>query len=97
MKAKINDPNAYIIKRTVDQNKKVSYSKTATFEGFGHGQTFEQFINSCNEEYYLLGGGATETFAKNLVVMPRSTFENKVLSRKEIIFKKWKRTGYSVS
>ncbi len=93
MKAKLKDPNAYIMKRTVDQNKKVSYSKTATFEGFGHGQTFEQFINSSNEEYYLLGGGATETFAKNLVVMPRSTFENKVLSRKEIIFKKWKKDG----
>lgn len=93
MKAKLKDPNAYIMKRTVDQNKKVSYSKTATFEGFGHGQTFEQFTNSSNEEYYLLGGGATETFAKNLVVMSRSTFENKVLNHEGIKFNRWKDDG----
>lgn len=88
MKSK-DDSNAYVFKRTIGADEKVSYSTGAEFEGFAHGQTFEQFVNSNHEEYYLLGCGAKGKFARKLAIIPRSIFENRVLSGKKIAFEDW--------
>ena len=88
MKSKKNK-NAYVFKRTVGPDEKVSYSKKTLFEGFAHGQTFEQFVNANHEEFYLLGGGAKGMFARELAIMPRSLFENRVLSHKRIAYDSW--------
>ena len=90
MKSKDNK-NAYVFKRTVGPDEKVSYSEGTLFKGFAHGQTFEQFINANHEEFYLLGGGAKGIFARELAIMPRSLFENQVYSGKEIAFGNWKK------
>lgn len=95
MKSKDNK-NAYVFKRTVGPDEKVSYSEGVTFKGFAHGQTFEQFINSNHEEYYLLGGGAEGMFARELAIMPRSLFENRVLSGTDIQFKDWDKELFRV-
>lgn len=92
MKSK-DDNNAYVFKRTVASDGNAAYSTGAKFEGFTHGQTFEQFINSSHEEYYLLAGSLKNKglFAHELAIMPRSIFENQVFSGKKTAFDNWKK------
>ena len=80
---------ARVIKRTVDSNGNPTFAVPVRFKGFGHGQTFEQFVLSNNQEYYLLGGGVTDKFSRALVLMPRSIFENQMINKKGIKFKDW--------
>lgn len=56
----------------------ILYDKGVNLKGFGHGQTFEQFILSGRQEYYLLAGGPNKKFSMALAVMPRSFFEKRV-------------------
>lgn len=81
--------NAQVIKRTVDSNGNPAFADPVTFKGFGHGQTFEQFILSNNQEYYLLGGDVKDKFSRSLALVPRSLFENRMLNSESLHFSDW--------
>lgn len=70
--------NVRVVKGTVTSNGTMLYDKGVNLKGFGHGQTFEQFILSGRQEYYLLAGGPNKKFSMALAVMPRSFFEKRV-------------------
>ena len=88
--------NARVIKRTVDSNGNPTFADPVRFKGFGHGQTFEQFMLSNNREYYLLGGGVTDKFSCALVLMPRSIFENQMINGDSLQYSDWKKGLFRV-